>query len=331
MFRFKKVVSAGVAALMLTAFQAAPPALPEVLAALTDDPVAARSFDYMGFKATGADLKGLSDNVQMRGRIDSDSQRCLTEAETTLQTELAAAAEAATMEAFEADRAAAEAAWNRWIAFGDGVMAGQPVAEPPFSHVAERVRMVADATDPRARELLRRAARDQLLRHGWEVANQPWSEPPTPGARSRFTSLLGRQACIIDSENTEWLKADVAAHGWYRISVQGETASRAAWLMAQHADRDRAFQRHVLALLEPLVERGETSLSNYAYLYDRLAVSENRPQRYGTQGQCVSKGVWEPNTLEDPVRVETLRDEADIGSLAGYTAHMHRLCAAYEG
>ena len=331
MLRLTRGLAAGLLALGLMAFQARPPALPETLAGLAEDAAAARSFDYMAFKATGADLKALSDAVYMRGRIDADSQRCLTEAETVLRTELAAAAVTPTAEASDADRAAADAAWDRWIAFGEGVMAGAPVAEPPFSYVADRVRMAGEATDPRVHELLRRAARDQLLRRGWDVGNQPWSEPPTPGAKSRFVSRLSDQACRIDSENTEWLKTDVAAHGWYRISVEGEAASSAAWLMAQHADRDRPFQRHVLAMLEPLAEAGEASLSNYAYLYDRLAVAADRPQRYGTQGRCVSKGVWEPNALEDPDRVEALRDEAQIGSLAEYTAHMHQYCADFEG
>lgn len=331
MLRFARTLAAGLAALTLSAFQVAPPALPETLEALANDADAARSFDYMALKATGADLKALSGAVYMRGRIDRDRQRCLTEAETVLQTELAAAGEASSPEAFAVDRAAADAAWARWIAFGEGVMAGQPVAEPPFSHVADRVRMAEAATDPRVRELLRRAARDQLLRRGWEANDEAWPEPPTPGARSRFNSLLGKQACLIDSDNTEWLKADVAANGWYRISAHGEAASGAAWLMAQHADRDRAFQREVLALLEPLVEAGETSASNYAYLHDRLAVGQNRPQRYGTQGRCVARGVWAPNDLEDPARVQALRDEVEIGSLAEYTAHMHQYCADFTG
>jgi hypothetical protein len=243
----------------------------------------------------------------------------------------AAPAEAPTAEVFEADRAAANAAWDRWIAFGEAVMAGQPVANPPFSYVADRVRMAEQATDPRIRELLRRAARDQLLRRGWDAGDEVWVDPQTPGARSRFNSRLGQQAWEVDSDNTEWLKADVAAHGWYLISVHGEAASSAAWLMAQHADRDRPFQHRVLALMEPLVETGETSLSNYAYLYDRIAVSENRPQRYGTQGVCVAKGVWAPNDLEDPDQVEALREAARIGSLAEYTAHMHQYCADFEG
>lgn len=331
MFRFARGFAAGLAAVALAAFQAVPPALPEALEALTRDAAAARSFDYMALKATGADLKALSDAVYLRGRIDGNQQRCLSDAETILQMELAAASEAATAEAFAADRTAAEAAWERWIAFGEGVMAGQPVAEPPFSYVADRVRMAEAATDPRVRELLGRAARDQLLRRGWEVGGEAWPEPPTPGARGRFNSLLGKQACEIDHDNTEWLKADVAANGWYLISIHGEAASRAAWLMAQHADRDRRFQRHVLALLEPLVATGETSTSNYAYLYDRIAVGENRPQRYGSQGRCVAKGVWAPNDLEDPEQVQALRDKADLGSLAEYTAHMHQYCADFEG
>ena len=309
MFRFTKALSAGLAALTLSAFQAAPPELPPRLAALAEDAAAARSFDYTALKAEGADLKALSDAVYMRSRIDGDSRRCLTEAETILQTELAAAGEAATAEAYEADR----------------------LAEPPFSHIADRVRAAGDATDPRVRELLRRAAQDQLQRRGWDLASQPWSETPTAGAQSRFNSRLGEQGCQIDGGNTAWLKADVAANGWYRISTHGETASSAAWLMAQHADRDRAFQREVLALLEPLVATGETSAANYAYLHDRVAVGENRPQRYGTQGRCVAKGVWAPNDLEDAERVRALRDEAEIGSLAEYTAHMHRYCADFTG
>jgi hypothetical protein len=331
MFRFTRMLAAGCVALSLSAFQAAPPELPPRLAALAEDAAAARAFDYMALKATGADLKALSNAIYMRTRIGPDSRRPLTEAEAILQTELAAAAEAPTAEVFEADRAAADAAWGRWIAFGEAVMAGQPVADPPFSYVADRVRMAEEATDPRIRELLRRAARDQLLRRGWDVAEDVWMNAPTPGARSRFNSRLGQQAWEVDSDNTEWLKADVAANGWYRISVHGEAASSAAWLMAQHADRDRPFQRHVLTLLEPLVAEGEVSRSNYAYLYDRIAVGESRPQRYGSQGRCVARGVWAPNDLEDPEGVQALRDAFDMGSLAEYAAHMHQYCADFEG
>lgn len=326
MSRFARAAAAGLAALTLSAFQAAPPQLPPRLAALADDVEAARAFDYMALKAEGADLKALSDAVYMRARVDNDSRRCLTEAEGVLQAELAGAALAADAAEAAADRSAAEAAWRRWEAFGEGVMAGAPVAGPPFSHVAERVALAESATDPRVRELLRRAARDQLIRRGWEAGDVVWETPPTPGARSRFESRLAARMCETDGENTAWFKADVAANGWFRISGHGEEASRAAWLLAQHADRDRPFQRHVLGLLEPLVESGEVGASNYAYLFDRVAVAGDRPQRYGTQGRCISAGIWEPFPLEDAGIVETLREAVEIGSLADYQTHMGQYC-----
>lgn len=149
--------------------------------------------------------------------------------------------------------------------------------------------------------------------------------------RARFESRLVNQMCDIDSGNTAWLKADLAANGWYRISTHGEAASGAAWLMTQHADRDPAFQREVLTILEPLVAEKETSAANFAYLYDRIAMNAGRPQRFGTQGLCSARNVWAPIPLEDPDRVEALREEAGIGSLAEYTAHMHRLCANFDG
>lgn len=331
MFRCARAAAAGLAALTLSAFQAAPPQLPPRLAALADDVEAARAFDYMALKAEGADLKALSDAVHMRTRVDSDSRRCFTEAEGVLQAELAGAALAADAAEAAADRSAAEAAWERWEAFGEGVMAGAPVAGPPFSHVAERVALAEAASDPRVRELLRRAARDQLIRRGWEAGDIVWETPPTPGARSRFESRLAARMCETDGENTAWLKADVAANGWFRISGHGEEASRAAWLMAQHADRDRAFQRQVLGLLEPLVAAGETDASSYAYLHDRVAVGANQPQRYGTQGRCAARNVWEPFDLEQPERVDEFREQVEIGPLADYAAHMNQLCADFGG
>ena len=47
--------------------------------------------------------------------------------------------------------------------------------------------------------------------------------------------------------------------------------------------RSRPFQRAALALLQQAVKDGEARGGDLAYLSDRLAVSEGRPQPYGTQ------------------------------------------------
>ena len=325
-----RVFAAGFIAVSLSAFQIAPAALPPGLDALADDPAAARSFDYMALKAQGADLGAHADAIYRRTQTAPGVRRCMTAGEAEMQASLLAAKEATDTAAFEDDRAAASDAWGKWGLFTEGLGHGQVATEPPFSWVSERLTEAAAQTDPRVRELLMRTARDQLIRRGYEGGVQVWGEL-SPGAEARVMTALNNQMCEADLANTAWLKADIAANGWFLISTTGEEASRAAWLMTQHADRDLPFQKHVLSILEPLAAAGEASMGNFAYLYDRVAMNENRPIRYGTQGRCVARNVWGPLDLEDPDRIEALRAEADIGSLAEYAAHMNRYCADFEG
>lgn len=327
MFRFV----AALAAVALMGMQAAPPQLSPELAPLAEDAEAARTFDYMGLKAREPDLKRQIDAVHMRARPGADRmRRCLTEAETELQMGLTAAASADDAAAFAADRTAADEAWAKWTVFEGEVMGGRILDEQPFASVVGWVREGADSPDARLRELYRRTGRDQLLRHAFTAGDQVWGEL-SPGAQARVNIMLGREICGVDGENTAWLKADIAANGWYRVSTQGERADNAAWLMTQHADRDPAFQGQILALLETLLPAKDTRPSSYAYLYDRVAVGAGRPQRYATQGRCVAKDRWEPNDLEDAEQVEALRAEVEIGTLAEYQAHMHRYCADFTG
>ena len=94
---------------------------------------------------------------------------------------------------------------------------------------------------------------------------------------------LGNALDAIDRENTARLKRWLARCGWPLAQRDGAAASAQAWLLVQHADRDRAFQHAVLPLLERAVRQGEARGGDLAYLDDRLAVAEGRPQRYGTQ------------------------------------------------
>lgn len=325
MLRFATVL----AAVLLTGFQAALPTLPSGLAALAEDAAAARSFDYMALKAEGADMKELSDAVYVRARAqDGANRRCLTEAEAEVHSSLAAAIPAADVAAFSADRVAADEAWARWGTFSRSMMNGHVATEPPFSWVSERYTEAAAEADPRVRELLVRTARDQLIRRAFEGGEQVWG-PLSPGARARVDTALSRQMCKTDGENTAWLKADLANHGWYRVSVFGEQPSRAAWLMIQHADRDPAFQREMLVLLVPLAAEREVEPWDVALLYDRVAVNAGQPQRYGSQGRCVARNVWGPQPLEDETRVDEFRASVELPPLAEYAAHMHRYCADF--
>lgn len=88
---------------------------------------------------------------------------------------------------------------------------------------------------------------------------------------------------LIDRTNTLRMKELLKLCGWPLTSKYGQDASANAWLLIQHADQDRSFQRAALVLLEQAVKAGEARGGDLAYLSDRLAVSEGRPQLYGTQ------------------------------------------------
>ena len=129
----------------------------------------------------------------------------------------------------------------------------------------------------------------------------------------------------IDAANTREVQALVATHGWFRISTFGEQTDHDAWLLVQHADHDPEFQRRVLEVLDGLHPQGETSPANFAYLFDRVAISQGRLQRYGTQGECIA-GNWTTKPLEQPDAVDSLRASVGLPPLAVYTAMGRQIC-----
>ncbi|MBD0672165.1 DUF6624 domain-containing protein [Streptomyces sp. CBMA156] len=112
----------------------------------------------------------------------------------------------------------------------------------------------------------------------------------------------------------------MAEHGWPTERTLGAEAARAAWLVAQHADRQLDVQRRAAALLGEAVARGEASARDLAFLRDRLAVNEGREQRYGTQIGAVADGRPVPWPCEDPERLDERRAEVGIEPFDEYTA-----------
>jgi hypothetical protein len=88
----------------------------------------------------------------------------------------------------------------------------------------------------------------------------------------------------IDEANQKQLLAMVPEEGWFSISRYGRDAARAAFLIVQHADQ--ALWRRFLPTIEQMARADEAEGPAYALMYDRLALSENRPQRYGSQMSC---------------------------------------------
>ena len=154
---------------------------------------------------------------------------------------------------------------------------------------------------------------------------------PVPAKLSKdevqeFYIRFGSRVHEVDDGNLAALKRMLASLGWPTISAAGKDASHAAWLIAQHADRDVPFQKRVLDMLAELYPNGECLSVDYAYLYDRVAMNENRPQRFGTQGRCTGHGAWTPHDMEDPGRVDERRASMGLQSLAEYRAGFKDIC-----
>ena len=120
----------------------------------------------------------------------------------------------------------------------------------------------------------------------------------------------------VDKENREWLKEQIAEHGWLGKSQVGTDGAAAAWLLVQHADMDREFQKECLELM---VAAGpeEVAPRNVAYLTDRVLVAEGKPQRYGTQASMVD-GKLKLQECEDPDNLDARRAEVGLGPIEEY-------------
>jgi hypothetical protein len=192
------------------------------------------------------------------------------------------------------------------------------------------------ATKSQARTLMRRAARlyaDKLTKYRAEgqwgrtlfaravARDQAWrtvleevkGNAVTVGA---VRSIIWPRICASDRSNGIWLLRYLRTHTWPARTVVGEKIAGAAWLLAQHADTYPAFQRHALSRMAPLLANRDVDPSSYANLFDRVAIADGRPQRYGTQidfdrrRRCIVKP-----TLEDENGIDRFRQQVGLRQL----------------
>ncbi|AVQ04419.1 hypothetical protein B7G68_11035 [Caulobacter segnis] len=122
-----------------------------------------------------------------------------------------------------------------------------------------------------------------------------------------------------DAENEKALLAMAPPEGWFLKSRYGDKAAKAAFMIVQHSNLE--LWRRFVPVLEPLVAKGEVDGQNYGLMYDRLALNEGRPQRYGSQVVCEA-GKWAPDRLEDPETVDERRKAMGFPqSMAEYLAY----------
>jgi hypothetical protein len=153
-------------------------------------------------------------------------------------------------------------------------------------------------------ELLRMVKEDQDARA--EVIKMPSGDSPA-----------ARKMADIDRKNTARMKEVIDKHGWPGKSLVGDDGAHAAWLLVQHADKDREFQKRCLKLLEKAVKAGEATGMDLAYLTDRVLVAEGKKQVYGTQFVLMD-GKLAPSPIEDETNVDRRRKDVGLPTMEEY-------------
>jgi hypothetical protein len=123
----------------------------------------------------------------------------------------------------------------------------------------------------------------------------------------------------LNDQNLKDLEKLIEKKGWPTISQVGGRAAGAAFLVIQHSNTEK--QKTYLPVIEKLCEQKEASWESYALMYDRIQVSEKKPQKYGSQVTFNAQTQkWELFPLLDEAKVEEWRKDAGMVPLAEYIA-----------
>lgn len=123
----------------------------------------------------------------------------------------------------------------------------------------------------------------------------------------------------LHNRNAKILTNIIDTLGYPTIDKVGKEANEATWLVIQHSIEQPEFMKKCVSLLENLVGEDKTYLKNLAYLTDRIAVFEGKPQRYGTQFDWDENQHLSPNLFDDLSKVNERRKAIGLNSLEEQT------------
>lgn len=130
------------------------------------------------------------------------------------------------------------------------------------------------------------------------------------------------QMRALHEQNASRLKKVISAHGWPGISLVGEDAAKAAWLVAQHSVSDVEFMAECVSQLEYAVAKEDVAGWQLAFLQDRVRTLSGEPQYYGTQFDIGEDGWPTPFPIEDAATVNERRARLGLNSLEERLAQM---------
>ena len=166
---------------------------------------------------------------------------------------------------------------------------------------------------------------DRLLEEVWNDDQQPrhqlmeLTKAVTVEGRTELIDSLITVNDIVERNDAKNIKIidKILERGF----PQGlsEESYKTIWIVIDHAPLEK--QEQYLPLVEQMATEDYVGLDEYAILYDRIAMGQNRPQRYGSQlvqfGRADAQKlyVW---PVEDAEKLDSLRNSVAMSSFCDY-------------
>lgn len=130
----------------------------------------------------------------------------------------------------------------------------------------------------------------------------------------------------VDAQNRPEVLRIFDRYGWVTNSLAGKDAAHNFWLLVQHQTSE--IQQRLLPALDKAAKDGNASMSDYAYLYDRVQMGLDKPQHWGTQAKCEkAKPVLYP--VDDLTGLDARRKELFLPPVREYLQmeYLVKFCA----
>ncbi|MCU0408504.1 MAG: hypothetical protein MUD02_06105 [Bacteroidales bacterium] len=142
----------------------------------------------------------------------------------------------------------------------------------------------------------------------------------TFGPVSPVVTAIRRLHTLQNEKNIQELQLLLGSKGWPERSQVGAMAASSAFFVVQHSDAQT--QEKYMGMFEAACRKGEGNWQQYALMFDRMRMNQDKPQRFGTHSYLdPSKGKTdELYPLEDASKVDEWRKEIGLEPLKEYLA-----------
>ncbi|MBN2663422.1 MAG: hypothetical protein JXR68_07205 [Bacteroidales bacterium] len=139
----------------------------------------------------------------------------------------------------------------------------------------------------------------------------------TCGQNSKEMDSLWKVINKTDSVNLSIVTHFLDKYGWVGSKDIGAKSNLALFLVIQHSNLQTQLKYY--KMLKKAVRKGNADKMDFAYLDDRIAVRQGKPQKYGTQLILDTvKNVYYVFPLKNPDKVDKWRKKIGIPPMQTY-------------